>query len=47
LQLIAWAAIDFVMLFGYGDFAKHWLFFQDYFDVFNVKNPVAQVTSNN
>jgi hypothetical protein len=46
LQLIAWAGIDFVMLYGDGAFARHWLFFQDYFEVFTDLNPSGQVTSN-
>ena len=42
-HLTAWGVIDFMMLFGSGKFAKHWLFYQNLFEVFTEKNPAGKV----
>lgn len=46
LQLFLWAVLDYAMLYGDRDFARHWLFFQDYLNVFNDSNPAGSVTTN-
>eukprot|EP00569_Conticribra_weissflogii_P016015 CAMPEP_0171396716 /NCGR_PEP_ID=MMETSP0880-20121228/4780_1 /TAXON_ID=67004 /ORGANISM="Thalassiosira weissflogii, Strain CCMP1336" /LENGTH=1178 /DNA_ID=CAMNT_0011910401 /DNA_START=156 /DNA_END=3692 /DNA_ORIENTATION=+ len=41
-----WAISDFCFLYGDGQFAKHWLFWQSQFDIFNSNNPVDGVTDS-
>ncbi|KAL7465007.1 hypothetical protein ACHAXS_005338 [Conticribra weissflogii] len=41
-----WAIFDFCFLYGDRRFAKHWLFWQSEFDIFNSKNPVDGVTDS-
>jgi hypothetical protein len=44
--LFAWGIYDFILLFGGGQFAEHWLFYQDVVDMFNEKNPSGGVTKS-
>ncbi|KAL7540415.1 hypothetical protein ACHAXR_010092, partial [Thalassiosira sp. AJA248-18] len=39
--LTFWAVLDFCVLFGNHQFAKHWLFWQDWVDIFNATNPAG------
>jgi hypothetical protein len=41
-----WAVIDFIVLSGDGSFARHWLFWQDWWGLFNEENPGGEVTSS-
>ena len=40
-----WGITDFILMFGEGEFGRHWLFFQDYADVFNTSNPDGGITT--
>jgi hypothetical protein len=37
--LFFWSIFDIVLLSGGHTFSAHWLFFQDWLDIFNEKNP--------
>jgi hypothetical protein len=41
-----WAVIDFIVLSGDNSFARHWLFWQDWWGLFNENNPGGEVTSS-
>ena len=41
-----WAVIDFIVLSGDSSFARHWLFWQDWWGLFNESNPGGEVTSS-
>jgi Mechanosensitive ion channel len=41
-----WGLLDFALLHGQNKFASSWLFWQDFFAVFNEVNPGGKVTSN-
>ena len=44
--LFWWGIFDFAMLSGEGQFAHHWIFFQDYVGLFNERNPSGNLVSN-
>jgi hypothetical protein len=46
LQLVAWSLINFAMLYGNGQFARHWLFYQDTIGLFNASNPSGPITGD-
>jgi hypothetical protein len=43
-HLSAWGVWDFIMLYGSGRFARHWMFYQDYIEVFSEKNQAGKIT---
>ncbi|KAL3792577.1 hypothetical protein HJC23_005547 [Cyclotella cryptica] len=43
---IFWPVLDFCFLYGSNEFVMHWLFWQNYLDIFNSINPVNGVTDN-
>ncbi|GKY96897.1 hypothetical protein MPSEU_000648700 [Mayamaea pseudoterrestris] len=43
--LFWWGAYDFMLLYGPSRWARHWLFWQPYLDVFNDQNPSGSFTS--
>jgi hypothetical protein len=45
-QLFAWALIDLLMLYGSGQFAHHWAYWQDFVGMMNASNPSGSVTSS-
>jgi hypothetical protein len=42
-HLTVWGVIDFMMLYGSGRFARHWMFYQDTIEVFSEENPAGEV----
>ena len=44
--LTAYGFISMIMLSGYNDFVKHWLFYQDAIKVFNASNPAGSVSES-
>lgn len=46
LGQILWALFNFALLFGSRRLSEHWLFFQDWVELFNDCNPSGSVTSN-
>jgi len=44
--ITAWGGINFAMLYGDSQFARHWLYWQDWWDLFNENNPSGGFTSN-
>jgi hypothetical protein len=38
-MLFFWSIFNMILLCGSHKFAAHWLFYQDFLDVFNEKNP--------
>lgn len=36
---LCWASLSFGLLHGNYRFSNHWLYFQDWFGIFNEKNP--------
>eukprot|EP00569_Conticribra_weissflogii_P014890 CAMPEP_0171391814 /NCGR_PEP_ID=MMETSP0880-20121228/1528_1 /TAXON_ID=67004 /ORGANISM="Thalassiosira weissflogii, Strain CCMP1336" /LENGTH=1734 /DNA_ID=CAMNT_0011904567 /DNA_START=216 /DNA_END=5420 /DNA_ORIENTATION=+ len=44
--IMFWGIVDFAFLFGYHKFALHWLFWQDWLDVFTMKNPPGNFLSS-
>lgn len=44
LQFFLWGILDFIVLYGEGDFKIHWLYWQEYMDVFNKSNPGGELT---
>mmetsp|Transcript_28640 Transcript_28640/g.69388 ORF Transcript_28640/g.69388 Transcript_28640/m.69388 type:complete len:686 (-) Transcript_28640:49-2106(-) len=44
--LILWALFNFALLFGSRRFSEHWLYYQDWIELFNECNPSGSVTSN-
>ena len=46
LHLIFWGSLDFMLLYGDRPFSEHWLYWQDYMEVFNETNPSGSVTSD-
>lgn len=41
-----WGVFNFIMLFGAGQFANHWLFWQDVIAMCNGRNPSGHVTDS-
>lgn len=41
-----WSILDFAMLYGDRDFARHWLYWQGYVGLFNAQNPSGQATDS-
>lgn len=46
LQLVMWTLFNFMMLYGNGRFANHWMFYQEHIDLFNANNPSGAITSD-
>jgi hypothetical protein len=44
--LFWWSILDFAVLYGNREFARHWLFFQDGLGVFNAQNPSGHVVDS-
>eukprot|EP00547_Thalassionema_nitzschioides_P012517 CAMPEP_0194260580 /NCGR_PEP_ID=MMETSP0158-20130606/45583_1 /TAXON_ID=33649 /ORGANISM="Thalassionema nitzschioides, Strain L26-B" /LENGTH=957 /DNA_ID=CAMNT_0039000675 /DNA_START=52 /DNA_END=2923 /DNA_ORIENTATION=+ len=44
--IFVWGVINFFMLYGDSEFANHWLYWQDWWGLFNENNPSGGVTSN-
>ncbi|GKY98944.1 hypothetical protein MPSEU_000850200 [Mayamaea pseudoterrestris] len=43
--LFWWGVYDFVLLYGSSKFARHWLYWQEYVDLFNDQNPAGSFVS--
>jgi hypothetical protein len=41
-----WSIFDLAMLYGNGQFAKHWLYWQDAIGMFNSRNPSGNVVNS-
>jgi hypothetical protein len=44
--LFSWAIFDLILLYGYRQFSRHWLYWQSLIDIFNATNPSGNVTDN-
>ncbi|VEU34806.1 unnamed protein product [Pseudo-nitzschia multistriata] len=44
--LFFWAIFDMIFLFGKSRFARNWLYYQDYIDLFNANNPSGDIPNN-
>lgn len=45
-HIMTWSGINFAMLYGDREFARHWLFYQDFVKLFSKANPAGTVTTN-
>jgi hypothetical protein len=44
--VLAWGLFDFALLYGDNNFARHWLYYQDFVGLFNSENPSGHVVDS-